>query len=218
MAHTKHDTLGRALLIGLAVASFGATAAPPAGNQPNQPNQPKPSTFRWVDEKGKVHYGDTLPARQTGLGHAELDKQGRLIQDVRRSRLSAQEQQLLEEEQERQERALRHSTQQQRRDKALISTYANVKEMEQARTRVHELEANKLKSLQTRREEAASRLKALNGGKPNPAMAKHLEAANLEVETLTKAITKQEQDMADLNKRFDSDIARYKQLTEDGRR
>lgn len=215
MAHTKLDTLGGAFLIGLSVTTFCAIAAPPAGNQPNQP---KPSTFRWVDEKGKVHYGDTLPARQTGMGHAELDKQGRLIQDVRRSRLSAQEQQFLEEEQERQERALRQSTQQQRRDKALISTYANVKEMEQARARAHELEANKLKGLQTRREEAISRLKSLNGGKPNPAMAKHLEAASLEVETLNKAIAKQEQDMADLNKRFDSDIARYKQLTDDGRR
>jgi hypothetical protein len=218
MAYTKHDALKGKLLIGLVTTSFCAAAAPPASNQGAPSNQPKPSTYRWVDEKGKVHYGDTLPAKQTGLGHAELDKQGRLLQDVKRNRLSVQEQQLQDEEQERQERALRQSTQQQRRDKALISTYANVKEIEQARVRAQELESNKLKSLQTRREEAVNRLKGLAASKNNPNMTKHLEAASLEVETLNKAIAKQDQDMADLNKRFDSDIARYKQLTEDLRR
>ena len=215
MASRKLDPLF-ALTLGLLAqgVALPVLATAPAAT----PQGSRPATYRWVDEKGKVHYGDTLPSKQTGMGHAELDKQGRVLQDVRRNRLTAQEQQQLEEEQERQERALRQSTQQQRRDKALVSTYANVKEIEQARTRALELESNKLKSLETRREEAVGRLKQLSANKNNPGMTKHLEAASLEVETLNKAIARQQHDISDLNKRFDSDIARYKQLTEDLRR
>lgn len=201
MASRIHDLVSALLITVFAHAAIAA----------------QPPTYRWVDEHGKVHYGDKLPPRQTGLGHAELDKQGRLIQEVKRNRLTPQEQQQQEETQERQEQSLRQSTMQQRRDRALISTFANVKEIEQARDRADALELNKLKGLQSRREEAINRLKTLNTGRPNPALVKHLEAASLEVETLNKAIAKQELDIRDLHKRFESDIARYKQLTEDSR-
>jgi len=36
------------------------------------------ATYRWLDAQGKVHYGDAMPAQQSGLGHQEWIKQGRV--------------------------------------------------------------------------------------------------------------------------------------------
>src|SRR2546430_14534960 len=33
-------------------------------------------TYKWVDDKGIVHYSDKIPADAVNRGHVELDKQG----------------------------------------------------------------------------------------------------------------------------------------------
>ncbi|MBI5331071.1 MAG: DUF4124 domain-containing protein [Betaproteobacteria bacterium] len=169
-------------------------------------------TYRWVDERGKVHYSDTLPAQQTGKGHRELDKQGRVTQEHTRGAMTPEER---EEENERQEQALRHTATQQRRDRALLSTYANTEEINQARMRSNQLAGNKIKSLQTRLEEANSTLKKLTGGKlaTDPAARKQSEEMQVEIDSLTKLIAKQEHELKEMNARFDSDVQRYIQLT-----
>jgi hypothetical protein len=90
------------------------------------------STYRWIDERGVVHYGDNVPPEYTTRERAVLNSQG-----IEIGRLEAQKtpQQLAEE--------ARRAEEQQRirqRDRFLLSTYTSVKDIEHLRdTRVQQI-------------------------------------------------------------------------------
>ncbi|TXT18649.1 MAG: hypothetical protein FD132_2033 [bacterium] len=92
------------------------------------------TTYRWVDEQGRVHYGDVMPSKDAGLGNVELDKQGRVKKETPRTRLSPEERARLEAEERRREEARRLEEARQRRDRALVTTYVNEAEIDLARS------------------------------------------------------------------------------------
>ncbi len=196
MGYARIETVRACMGVILLAASAVAVSAPPL--------------YRWVDDKGKVHYGDSLPPQQSGKGHRELDRLGRVTQDVSKGSPKSEE-----EKRERQEEGLRATAAQQRRDRALLSTYANVEEIHQARERANRLAGGKIQSLQTRLDEATSAIKKLTAGKPanDPATRKRVEDSQAEIDALVKTIAKQDHELRELNGRFDSDVARFLQLT-----
>ncbi|MBG7601727.1 MAG: DUF4124 domain-containing protein [Gammaproteobacteria bacterium] len=54
--------------------------------------------YRWMDENGKVHYSDKIPAQHQHRGHAKLSKQGVVIDKVASSLTPAQQQHRMQEE------------------------------------------------------------------------------------------------------------------------
>lgn len=54
--------------------------------------------YRWMDENGKVHYSDKIPAQHQHRGHAKLSKQGVVIDKVASSLTPAQQQHRIQEE------------------------------------------------------------------------------------------------------------------------
>src|SRR5690349_11325983 len=48
------------------------------------------ATYKWVDEKGLVHYSDKMPPDAVNGAHIELDKQGRQVKKVEQA-LTAEE-------------------------------------------------------------------------------------------------------------------------------
>ena len=77
------------------------------------------TTYRWVDAQGKVHYGDVMPSQSTGLGHQELDKQGRVIKETPRTLLTPEERRHRAEEVAAREEHLRRVEEQQKFDNDL---------------------------------------------------------------------------------------------------
>lgn len=53
--------------------------------------------YRWMDESGKVHYSDKIPAQHKHRGHAKLNQQGVVIDKVSSSLTPAQQQQRMQE-------------------------------------------------------------------------------------------------------------------------
>ena len=127
----------------LLIASSGSTPA---------------ATYRWVDTQGKVHYGDVLPSQSTGLGHEELDKQGRVIRQTPRTLLTPEERRCRAAEAAARKEQLRRAEDQQRHDRALLSSYSNEGEIDLARNRALELENLTLKGLQTRLDNSSAKL------------------------------------------------------------
>jgi hypothetical protein len=81
--------------------------------------------YKWVDEKGVVHYGDTIPAQYAKQERSILNHQG-----VEVGRLGAEKTEA--------ERALdaareRAATDARHRDQVLLTTYVSVKQIEQLR-------------------------------------------------------------------------------------
>ncbi len=181
------------------------------------------TTYRWIDKDGKVQYSDVMPPSQAGKGHAELDKFGRVIKEQRRSLMTP-----LEIEQERQavahQKALKRQQQeQQRRDKALLSTYTSEKEIELARDRAIELENLNIRGLQTRMDSAAQKLAEANAklansrneGKPASASILQMrEEAQRELAQISESMNLRTKAIENIHKRFEEDEKRFLELKE----
>jgi len=177
--------------------------------------------YRWVDQNGKVQYSDVMPANQAGQGHSELDKQGRVVKEVRRSTMTSEERQRRNEAAQRQEEIKRKQIEQERHDMALLSTYANVNEITLARDRAIELENLNIRGLQTRMDRAAEKLAEANAqisrlrrsGKPAPSSyAQMRDEAQNELARISAAMNQRLKAVDDIRQRFQEDEKRFLEL------
>jgi hypothetical protein len=185
------------------------------------PGQAATSTYRWVDEKGQVHYGDAIPPQQSGMGHSELDKQGRVVKQAPRTRLSPEEQRRLQQEAEQREAQKRERLAQERRDRALLSTYTREDEIDLTRDRTVKLEQASVVNVRLRLERAKKDLAEVEADiaqvrkiRPRvpPYMLSRRTEAQKQVNQLNDEIRRREQDIEKIRARFDADKARWRVL------
>src|SRR6266550_478902 len=79
------------------------------------------ATYKWVDEKGVVHYTDKMPAEEINKGRVELNKQGVTVKATEAAPTPEQRQAKELEEQRKKELA-KQQDEQARRDRALLSS------------------------------------------------------------------------------------------------
>src|SRR3989338_7910348 len=107
---TDMKTLGATLVL---FAAFSATA--------------EAKLYKWVDDKGETHYGEVIPPEYADKDKVQFNEKGREIKKKEAGSKDASEKKIAEEE-----RAL---IDRRRKDKALVSTYSNEKEIDLARDR-----------------------------------------------------------------------------------
>jgi Domain of unknown function (DUF4124) len=176
------------------------------------------TTYKWVDEKGRVHYGDHIPPEYSGQGSEELGKEGLVI----RHRPSEEELRRKEAERARQEEARKAQEEARRRDKALLSTYTSAREIDLSRDRalqnidfVIEAAQVRMKTAQDRLERLemeADRFARLGKDAPGELNRERFEAAD-EVARLQSQIEKTRLEKADIRARYDADKQRFLELT-----
>jgi hypothetical protein len=176
--------------------------------------------YKWVDDKGVTHYGETIPAEYANKNRSELDKTGRVVNttDV----LTPEEHRAKEATDVKHKADLEVVRNQKLHDSSLLNTYSNVKEIELARARnVQQIDAraqisNKQlgeasKTLADLKTKADAKTKT---GKPLPPYLKEdIDAAQSAVDKLNKDLSIINADKAALEARYDADAARYKELT-----
>ncbi len=179
------------------------------------------ATYRWVDQNGKVQYGDVMPPTQSGQGHSELDKQGRVIKEIQRTRLTPEERQRRAEMAARQAEEQRRQLELRRRDISLLATYASENEIELARNRAIELENLNIRGLQTRMDAAAAKLSTANAqlnrarAAAQRAPATYVQMRNeaqRELAQISEQLRLRNQAIDDIQTRFDDDAKRYREL------
>ena len=118
------------------------------------------STYKWVDEKGIVHYSDHMPNEALTKGGIVLDKQGRPVQKIeapltpeQRSAKAAEEERQLLTRREREDRA--------RRDRALLQSYTTEEDIDIARGRALATIVAQVKSAEIYTEELSRRQEEL---------------------------------------------------------
>ena len=85
--------------------------------------------YKWVDTKGKVHYGDTIPPEYANQGNAQLNNNGEVVKRVDAALTPAQIQ-ARDEAAAKAKKEKAGVVEQQRRDKALLATYTEVEEID----------------------------------------------------------------------------------------
>jgi len=179
------------------------------------------ATYRWVDDQGKVHYGDVIPSQESGVANVELDKQGRVKKENPRTRLSAEERRRLDADRAKREEAKLQEELQRRHDRSLLTTYVSESEIDLTRDRALDQEVANLRGLKARINAAADKLAYANSqinkytksGQSTPrAFIQMRDEAQLELTQLGELIRQREQAMADIKARFEADKLRFREL------
>ena len=186
-----------------------------AGSAAAQADRP---TYRWVDEHGVVHYGDSVPPRYARNSRQILNSEGVEVGHVDAEKTPAQ---LAAEARVRAQRVA-----QQQHDYFLLSTYTSVKDIESLRDeRLSQIQAQQtaaqqyVQSLQSRLTSLQSRAQQFKpySSRPNaPRMpddlAQELVQTLNEVRVQNEAIDARTQQEEQVRTEFQSDIERFEQL------
>ena len=145
--------------------------------------------YKWVDEHGRTHYGDSVPPRYASRAGDRMSKPG--VHPVKAEAPKPSPEAGSGEEAENQKAKPRPRLDRQRQDTALLSTYASEAEIEQARAR-------ELKRIQEALKRASAGLAKSNA-----------RDDRLKLDSIM-AQSRQETDA--INARFEAQLARYREL------
>ena len=174
--------------------------------------------YRWVDEHGVVHYGDSVPPKYARDRRELLNGQGVVIGHVDAEKTPAQL--------AAQARARAQRLAQKQRDYFLLSTYASVKDIESLRDqRLSQLDSQQT-AAQQYVQSLQSRLASLEGraqqyepynsrpdARPMPdELAQELVQTSSEVSLQDQSIQQRTEQEAQVRAQFQSDIERFEQL------
>jgi hypothetical protein len=176
--------------------------------------------YKWVDDNGTTHYGETVPPEYANKDRVELNKEGR---EVKTDEVPTPERRRAKEQEDAKKRDdARVALEQERYDKTLINTYSSVKEIDLARSRSLQQVDARINVINAYINTANDNLIALQNEADNDTKAKRKIPDSLQ-EDLRDAqtrLTKLQQDLripnaekTALEMRFDTDKARYIELT-----
>ena len=177
--------------------------------------------FKWVDEDGIVHYGDSIPARYAELPKEVLNDHGVTVANLEGKKSAEQ----LEAQRLENERRVAMDLQK-RADRALLATYLSIEEillhrdrrveLFQAQSRVTELY---LSNLERRLEELradASNFKPYSQNPDAPMidddLADNLRSTKDTIARHQRNLKKFQTDEQQIIARFDGDVSRFKIL------
>ena len=175
-------------------------------------------TYRWVDEKGVVHYGDRVPPQYVEKESVILNKQGVPVGKLDAQKTPAE----LAEEARLHQMAMR----QKQHDAFLLTTYASIADIERLRDErlatiatqrsAAEQYIESLNSRLSSLQERALKFKPYNAGpearRMPDALAQDLVRTLNEMRSQRGGLEKKAEEEAALRKQFQADIERYKEL------
>jgi hypothetical protein len=172
------------------------------------------------DESGRKVCGDILPAQCFNRPYQEFGAQGNLKKQYE-GLLTPEQRAQRQAEAARKKEQERRLADEDRRDRALLASYTNVRDIEFKRDRmvadllagVH-LSEERLAEAVARQQKLAGQLQAM-GDKPVPESLRFQQRkSDGEVAAQKAAIESKKQDIADVQKRFEEDKQRYLMLTQ----
>jgi hypothetical protein len=176
--------------------------------------------YKWVDDNGITHYGETVPPEYANKDRVELNPAGRVIKSE--EAMTPERRQTKEQEDAKKREEEKATLEQQRHDKTLVNTYSSVKEIDLARNRsVQQIDAriNVIGSLlKSASDNLAGLQKEADGytqkNKEIPDSVKSdLQEAQSRVDKLNKDMEKPLAEKATIEARYSADKSRYIELT-----
>ena len=200
------------MLVGLALAGTADAQSQP------RPNSNKGQTYKWVDENGVTHYGDSVPAEYSQREQRLLNAQGVEVQK-RQAEMTPAEAAAYSAKQKEEARRRQH-------DMFLISTYPSVKEIEAVRdTRLDQINGQisaseaYITTLSTRLDGLKQRSVAFAPYNTSPGarrmpddLAEEMVRTINALRTQNSALAQRRTELQNVVDTFDEDIKRFKEL------
>ncbi|MDP1871473.1 MAG: hypothetical protein A2522_10335 [Gallionellales bacterium RIFOXYD12_FULL_53_10] len=177
-------------------------------------------TYKWVDDKGVTHMGDTIPPEYAGKDRAELNKSGRTvnIKDV----LTPDERRAKEAELQKTSAEETAARDLKLHDKSLTDTYSSVQEIELSRTRSLQQVDARINSINSQLKMNGNNLAGLQkdadnrnkmNGKIPVSLQEDIKSAQERNRRLQDDLEKYLTEKSAVNMRYDADKARFRELT-----
>jgi hypothetical protein len=202
-----------------------AAACLAAAAQAQSADSKTKTTYKWVDDKGVVHYGDSVPPEYAKQDRNVLNNQGVNV-GFEQGELTPEQRAEKERQAAEAARAQAQREEVARRDKTLLATYISVSDIEDLRNRrlellegqikVTELYLTNLRKRLVTLQDEASNYKPYTTRENAPQIPENLAtdisrtvgSINLYEQTLSRTRSDQET----VRNSFDSDIRRFKEL------
>jgi Domain of unknown function (DUF4124) len=176
------------------------------------------ATYKWVDEKGVVHYSDKIPPEAVNKGNVEINKQGVAIKRTDPA-LTPEQRRALELQEIRRQQLAREREEIDRRDRALLATYTTESEIDLARSRAlatidaQVQGATKYSLLLNKRKVELDAKKAALGDRAAPPVLER-ELANIdsELQKQVELIAAKKKEISVVNARYELDKKRWADL------
>jgi hypothetical protein len=176
------------------------------------------TTYKWVDENGVTHYGDSVPAQYSQREQTVLNSQG-VVTEKRLAEMTPAEAAAFAAKQKEESRRKQH-------DVFLMSTYPSVKEIENVRdARLDQINGQitaaeaYIASLTTRVDGLKQRSLGFAPYNTKPGarrmpddLAEEMVRAMSELRTQNSALTAKKTELKGVQDSFDADIRRFKEL------
>lgn len=176
------------------------------------------ATYKWVDENGVTHYGDSIPPEYRDRASTEMRKDGVIIRKnapaLTPEQRKAKEAELVKRREEAEE---------QRRDSILLKTYTSVDEIDLARDRnLQQIELSlenakaQLKTLQGNLDASRKQAKAytLNEQSVPEQLQTDIEYLERNMQNIEVDILQKRTEVKLIRARFEEDKKRYIELTQ----
>jgi predicted RNase H-like nuclease (RuvC/YqgF family) len=182
--------------------------------------QPAATSFRCVGKDGKKYYGSSVPQACIGQPVEELNREGMVVKRYDAAASAAEREKKASEEEERKKREV-ISKEEGRRNRALLATYTNEKDIDQARARalkenqgaVADIE-RRIGGLKAKLGELKKELDFYAGkNKPPAQLAQDIQNIEFDIKTQEQLLASKKREVEQINARYDDDKKRYVELT-----
>jgi hypothetical protein len=175
--------------------------------------------YKYVDASGKVYYSERPPVEATGKAMEQLNRQGAVMKQVHAAPTADEIAAAAAERRRKQDDEAR-LREENRRNQALLDTYASEKDIELSRARALQLVELSVKDAEGKLGEALKRQDRLKAEtefyakKALPArLRQEMENNAREIGVQREAIAKRDKDVAGINAKYDEDRRRFVDLT-----
>jgi hypothetical protein len=197
-----------AMSAALVIAAAAVTVAGKAGA----------AMYKWVDEKGVVHYTDKVPPEAVDKANVELNKQGIPVKKTDKA-LTPEQRRAIEQDAERQKLTARQQEEVARRDRALLSSYTSEAEIDLARNRSLQTINNVVQStmayseqLTKRRAEAEAKRIEFQGKPIAASFDREIESIDAELVRQSELIALKKRETEQVTAKYDADKQRWREL------
>jgi len=177
-------------------------------------------SYRCTGKDGKKYYGQSVPTACLGMPVEQLNSQGMVTKRIDASASAAEREKKAAEEEERKKREV-VSKEEGRRNRALLATYTNEKDIENARARA--LQENKfavtdveikIASLKKRQADLVKELDFFQGkNKPPAKLDQDIKNTEIDMKAQEGLLAAKKKEVDFINQKYDDDKKRYLELT-----
>lgn len=174
--------------------------------------------YKWVDDKGIVHYTDTLPPEAVDRARTELNKQGIPVKQTEKA-LTPEQRRAIEQDAQRQKELARQQEDLARRDRALLSSYTSEAEIDLARNRSLQTINNVVQStlaysdqLGKRKVEVEAKKEEMKGKPVAAVLDRELESIDAELARQSELIAQKKRETEVVIAKYDADKQRWREL------